>query len=144
MRKTARRAVFVIGLLSMSYARSIPAQQDATISDKEIRVVDYQEIKYPPLALQTRVQGLVVVQAKLDNDGKVAEASAISGSELLAPHCLANVKKWRFQPNAHHAVVIVYNFRLSYAAGCKSAGSFFTLEAPNFVTVTDCAMTVQP
>jgi hypothetical protein len=143
MKKTIARNVLLVACLLVTPVSCVQAQQETTVNDKEISVIDFQELGYPALALQTRTQGLVVVRARLDDDGKVVAASAISGSELLVPDCLANIKKWRFRPNAHRAAVIVYNFRLSYAAKCKSAGSFFTLEAPNFATVADCAMTIQ-
>jgi hypothetical protein len=58
-------------------------------------------------------------------------------------HDSANAQKWRSQPNTDHAAANVYNFRLSNAAKCNSAGSFFTLEAPNFVAVIDCARTIE-
>jgi len=144
MKRIARTIALFIGLMAVSPISHGQEHNNATINDKEISVVDFQEMRYPPLALQTRIQGLVVVQVKLNNDGGVVDASAISGSELLIPDCLTNIRKWKFQPNAHHAAVVVYNFKLLYTAGCKSAGSFFTLEAPNLVTITDCPRTIQP
>ena len=99
-------------------------------------------MNYPPLALQTRVQGMVVVLLKLDNEGVVVEASALSGSDLLVQACLGSAKKWKFKPNVHHKVIVVYNFRLSSALGCESKSSLFTLDTPNFVNVLDCVRTV--
>lgn len=117
-------------------------RQSPTIPDNEIRVITYEAMNYPPLALQTRLQGVVVVLLNLDDKGVVVAASALSGSALLVNSCLANAKKWKFQPNAQHTVIIVYNFRLSYAFGCESKGSLFTLEAPNLVNIVDCVRTV--
>ena len=142
MKMFVRRAALAISLLAVTPQGHAQAQQETTISDEDIRVLDFESLKYPVLAHQTNYQGVVVVRVKLDTDGRVAEATAISGHKLLIPDCLANARKWRFHPNANHAAVIVYNFRLF--ARCKSAGSFFTLEAPNFATITDCAITVQP
>jgi TonB family protein len=143
MKIIVRTLALAVGLLAMSPQGHIQAQEDTTISDADIKVLDFESLKYPVLALQTSYQGIVVVRVKLDNDGKVAAAVAISGHPLLIPDCLANIKKWRFQPNTGHAAVIVYNFKLSYATKCKSAGSFFTLEAPNFATIIDCVRTIQ-
>jgi hypothetical protein len=142
MKKTIARNALLAASLLVTPISCVHAQQDSTISDKEISVLDFHELGYPPLALQTRTQGVVVVRTRLDNEGKVVEAVAISGSELLIPASVANAKKWQFQPNARRVAVIVYNFRLSYAAKCKSTGSFFTLEAPNFATIIDCARTI--
>jgi TonB family protein len=143
MKMFVRRAALAISLLAMTPQGHAQAQQETTISDEDIRVLDFESLKYPVLAHQTNYQGVVVVRVKLDTDGRVAEATAISGHKLLIPDCLANARKWRFQPNASHAAVIVYNFRLRYGR-CKSAGKFFTLEKPNFATITGCGITVQP
>jgi TonB family protein len=115
----------------------VPAQQDKPISDSDMKVIDFEDVRYPPLARSMNIQGVVVVRVRLDKDGKVVEASALSGHEILVQECLANAKKWRFQPNARRAAVIVYNFRL--VGLCKSeVGSLSTLQEPNFVTVTGC------
>ena len=141
--KTLTRAVAssmtLLLLGSISYAEE---KQSTRIKDSEIRVFSYQAMNYPPLALQTRVQGVVVVLLKLDNEGSVVDASALSGSDLLVDSCLASAKKWKFQPNANHKVIIVFNFRLSYAFGCEPESSLFTLDYPNFVSVLDCVRTV--
>jgi TonB family protein len=116
--------------------------QTSRISDSEIRVISYEAMNYPPLALQTRVQGVVVVLLKLDKEGRVVEASALSGSDLLVDSCLTDAKKWKFQPNAKQKVIIVFNFRLSYSFGCESKSSLFTLDYPNLVNVLDCVRAV--
>jgi TonB family protein len=143
MKITATAVALAVGLLAMSPLGGTQAPQETTISDKDIKVLDFEALKYPALALQTNYQGVVVVRVKLEDDGKVAAAVAISGHETLVPDCLANAKKWRFQPNSRHVAVIIYNFRLSYASKCKSASSFFTLEAPNFATIIDCVRTIE-
>jgi hypothetical protein len=78
----------------------------------------------------------------LNDEGKVVEATAVSGNDILIPDCLANAKKWRFRPNAKKTVVIVYNFRMTYAVS-KSGCSQFMLQAPNFATITSCVPTIQ-
>jgi outer membrane biosynthesis protein TonB len=109
------------------------------VRDKDMIVSDFADIGYPPLARQTRTQGVVVVRAQLDKHGNGTDAVALSGSELLIPASVENAKKSRFQPNAQRVVVIVYNFRMPFAS-CKSQAihSFSMLQAPNFVTVTGC------
>jgi TonB family protein len=141
--KMTIRVALAISLLAVTAQVRVQAQQDTTIRDEDVKVLDFESLKYPALAQQSNYQGVVVVRVKLDSDGKVAEATAISGHKLLIPDCLANARKWRFQPTASHAAVIVYNFRLRYGK-CKPSGKFFTLETPNFATITGCAITVQP
>jgi TonB family protein len=137
MKIALRNVLVALCLLAVIPLASVPAQQDKPISDTDMKVIDFEDLGYPPLARAVRVQGVVVVRVRLDNDGKVVEATAISGSDLLVPESLANAKKWRFKPNARRAAVIVYNFRL--VGICKSSAvSFSTLQEPNFVTITRC------
>ena len=123
----------------------LQAEQNATVSDSETIVSNFEEIGYPPLARQTRTQGIVVVQVRLDKDGNVAEALALSGSELLTAPSVANARKWRFQPTTKRTAIIVYNFRMpSVVCNSKTAASFSVLQPPNFVTITGCEVAVQP
>lgn len=124
--------------VALNYNRS---EQDASINDKDIHYISYEEMNYPPLAHQERIGGVTVIRLKLDDHGKVVEASAISGQEVLIASAIANAKKWQFEPNRQHAVIMVYNFRLAREL-CNS--SFFTFQPPNFVTITACPMDVQP
>lgn len=109
---------------------------DVRVSDKDLEVLNFEELSYPALAKAARIQGLVVVQTKLDEKGGVIEASAIVGHPTLVPGCLTNVKKWRFRPNPQNSAVVVYSFRLvnGYYANNQSQ---FVLEPPNFATITD-------
>ena len=129
-----------IALFSLGVANS--AEPDEPINNKQINVVDYAELQYPPLARSALIQGVVVVRAKLDEKGNVVDAMAISGADTLIPACLDNARKWRFRPNAGKAVIIVYNFRIVQAL-TKSEHSHFALELPNFVTITAPAPEVQ-
>ena len=145
MKTIIRSFLLALCSLTLIYLNCAVAQQNSTVNDKDMSVAEFEDIGYPPFARQTRTQGLVVVRVKLDNNGKVMDAEALSGSELLIPASLANAKKWRFQRNAQHAAVIVYNFRMPHAA-CKSQSvvSFSILQAPNFVTITGCEVPIQP
>ncbi len=53
---------------------------------------------YPPLALQARIQGTVVLQAVIGKDGKIEELHLISGHPLLAPAAMDAVRQWRYKP----------------------------------------------
>jgi TonB family protein len=136
--------LLTMSLLALAISSPIPlhAQQDEPISDKETKLVDFADLEYPPLARTALVQGVVVVRAKLDDKGRVVEATASSGAEALIPACLNNAKKWRFKPNSKSAVIIVYNFRITQEVS-KSGCSHFTVEPPNFATITACAPEIQ-
>ena len=53
---------------------------------------------YPALARTTRLEGIVVIDAVIDETGHVVEARAISGPALLLESALRAVAQWRYQP----------------------------------------------
>jgi periplasmic protein TonB len=53
---------------------------------------------YPALARQVHVQGVVIIDAILDEQGSVVEAKIVSGPPLLIQSALDAVKKWKYQP----------------------------------------------
>src|ERR1700682_645597 len=119
------------------------AAQDV-IDDKDINVVYFEEMEYLSVARQTRVQGVVVVRAALDEKGNVVSSVAISGAKALVPSCLSNAKKWRFQPNVAKKAIIVYEF--SFADGTCIAGinGQFIFVSPNIATVRSCQRVATP
>jgi TonB family protein len=144
MTTIARRALFAAGLFAVMPLVGLEAQQGSEQRDDRVTIAYYEELRYPPLAFQARIQGVVVIQAKLDDDGKVVDSSAIWGSKYLIPDCLANAKKWRFQPGSSETVVIVYRFYFGENACTGTNYSSFELIPPNFASISSCAPLVQP
>lgn len=74
---------------------------------------------YPEVARQARIQGQVILQARIDKDGNVAELNLVSGHPLLAPEAIKAVKKWKYKPYLLEGVPvavetqIIVNFTLS-------------------------------
>jgi outer membrane biosynthesis protein TonB len=140
--KTVRLAVFALSLASIaSIARSNaqPTREaEQTLYDEEFRLASFADMDYPLDARRANVQGVVVVWATLDDDGRVASASAISGPRLLIPHVLANAKKWLFHPNDRKSAVIVYDFRIDQGVCHDALNSLFLLVHYNFATITSC------
>jgi TonB family protein len=134
--------VCLTGLLTVGTVGHSVAQHDQAIADKDIRVLDFEEMRYPPIARAARIQGVVVMYVTLDESGRVKQARAISGADLLVRDCLPNVKKWRFQPNDQRSAVVVYHFEMP-GAECKSASSFFMFRGPNLATIIGCDVPVQ-
>ena len=54
--------------------------------------------QYPPLAVQARIQGTVVLQAVIGKDGTIRELRVVSGHPMLAPAAIEAVKQWRYRP----------------------------------------------
>ena len=53
---------------------------------------------YPPLAIQSRIQGNVVLHAIIGKDGEVTELQVLSGHPLLVKAALDAVRQWRYSP----------------------------------------------
>ena len=53
---------------------------------------------YPPIALSARVQGVVIVEAVIDADGKIAAVRVLKSIPLLDEAALAAVNQWEFKP----------------------------------------------
>ncbi|MGA3318952.1 MAG: TonB family protein [Candidatus Korobacteraceae bacterium] len=53
---------------------------------------------YPPLAMQARIQGTVLLQAVVAKDGTVQDLHVVSGHPLLVKAALDAVKLWRYKP----------------------------------------------
>ena len=53
---------------------------------------------YPPIAMQARIQGTVVLQAVIGKDGTVQDLHLISGHPMLAPAAIEAVQHWRYRP----------------------------------------------
>jgi len=53
---------------------------------------------YPALARAVRVQGLVIIEATIDEKGNVESARVLKGEPLLNQAVLDAVRLWRFTP----------------------------------------------
>jgi len=54
--------------------------------------------QYPPLAKSARIQGVVVIDATIDERGNVVNAKAMEGPSLLVPEALRTVMLWKYEP----------------------------------------------
>lgn len=64
--------------------------------------------KYPMQARRRRMEGLVILTVRVNEDGRVADArvKATSGYELLDNSALETVRLWRFEPGRQGASVM--------------------------------------
>ena len=142
------RRLSVLAKLSMFmvivYASNLTAQPEGTIYDNDVNVTSFEEMRYPSMARQAHIQGVVVVQVTLDEGGKVKSANAISGAKLLIPDSVSNANQWRFRPNANKSAVIIYEFRLTDGRCNPETSHMFIFRAPNIVSVIGCEETWQP
>jgi len=53
---------------------------------------------YPELAREARVQGVVILEARVDTRGRVASVKVLRGQPVLDDPAVAAVRQWRYRP----------------------------------------------
>lgn len=56
------------------------------------------EPRYPALALEMRLSGIVVLRAIISRDGRIESLEVVSGSPFFAQTALDAVREWRYRP----------------------------------------------
>lgn len=65
---------------------------------REPRIIRRVDPSYPPLARQTHMQGIVIIDAIVDEQGNVVEAKIVSGPPLLIASAMDAVRQWKYEP----------------------------------------------
>jgi TonB family protein len=112
--------------LSRAPAAPVPAPpppaaaQSAQASDhrvggqvQEAVLVSRREPGYPPLAKQSRVQGIVHLEATVARDGKVTGVKVVSGHPLLREAAAEAVKHWIYRPALLNGQAVEVTTRVS-------------------------------
>jgi len=133
-----RRAFLVLFVLSLIIPGVEARPQEGQRTEGDATLSTFEDLAYPATARVARVQGVVVVEVKLDDKGNVVSASALSGPKPLIADSVSNAKKWKFKANFRKAAIIVYEFRLDDGACHDASHSLFLLRYPNFATITAC------
>jgi len=100
-----------------------PEPESTTPSPSPIRrvapkIIKYVKPEYPASALQDRVQGVVIMDATTDEQGKVIDVRIIRSIRLLDDAAVAAVKQWIYEPYIIDGVpqrvvfIVTVNFRL--------------------------------
>jgi TonB family protein len=83
----------------------VPPEQPPTVATpgaasavQEAKVISRVPPVYPPLARRARVMGVVRVEAIIGVDGRVRQATAISGPPLLRAAAVEAVQQWEYRP----------------------------------------------
>jgi protein TonB len=53
---------------------------------------------YPPLAVSAGIQGVVILEATVGQDGRVEEVSVLRSVGLLDRAAMEAVRQWRYEP----------------------------------------------
>ena len=82
-----------------------PAKQAVTPSSLRVhsdlqasKLIHQVKPPYPPLALQTRTQGVVKLNAVIAPDGSIQRLQVVMGPPLLVQAAVDAVKQWRYSP----------------------------------------------
>jgi len=79
-------------------AREKPAIHRVGGDVKEPRILVHIDPVYPPIAKQARIEGTVIVDAVIDENGNVVQAHAVEGPGLLIHSALDAVLQWKYEP----------------------------------------------
>jgi protein TonB len=74
---------------------------------------------YPALARAANVQGIVIMEARIEQDGSVGDAKVIKSIPLLDQAALDAVKQWRFTPTLLNGqpVAVTMTLTINFALG---------------------------
>jgi len=61
---------------------------------------------YPALAVQSRLEGRVTIECRIDTNGRVVDATVLQGHPILSPAALAAVRQWVYQPTLLNGVPV--------------------------------------
>jgi TonB family protein len=115
-----------------SEAAPIPADSAnrVRVSEGVMRAfrIEESDAVYPPLALQARIEGTVILRLQISKAGDVEKLDLISGHPMLAPSAIEAVKQWKYKPYLVNGdpkpveTVVSINFAISLETGQGSAG----------------------
>ena len=85
--------------------RADPAEGEQAAADPELqtpvtRLIRRVDPEYPEAAAAQHVEGPVVLDVQVLNDGTVGDIKILSGSPLLTDAAVTAVKQWKYQPYA--------------------------------------------
>jgi protein TonB len=65
---------------------------------QQAQLISRIEPRYPPLAVQTRKEGTVLLHAIISADGRITALEVVSGAPLLVQAAIDAVRQWRYRP----------------------------------------------
>lgn len=65
---------------------------------REPRLIRRVDPIYPSLAVQTHMQGTVIIDAVIDENGDIVEMKVVSGPPLLIQSAMDAVRRWKYEP----------------------------------------------
>ncbi|MGH9657353.1 MAG: M56 family metallopeptidase, partial [Bryobacteraceae bacterium] len=106
----------LVALAAVAGARLFPLHAQASAeSAGGLKVLHKQNPVYPPDAKRKRIQGSVVLEIAVNDQGHVADARVLSGPDELRRAALEAVLQWHYSPDAQlpAQLQVTINFTLS-------------------------------
>ena len=84
----------------MSAALAPPAEPQPPVGGEVVqpRLASQAPVVYPQMARMTRAEGNVVIDARVDESGRVVEMRIVSGPALFHQAAKDSLAQWRYQP----------------------------------------------
>jgi protein TonB len=76
----------------------VPAHHPPVSRMMEGNLIHRVEPRYPSLARQARIQGIVLLQATIGKDGSIENLHLLSGHPMLAQAAVEAVRQWQYRP----------------------------------------------
>jgi len=73
----------------------VPRAPEAVMRTLRVEKVD---AVYPQAAIRQKIEGVVVLDVRVDASGDVEHSTLVSGHPMLAPAAIEAVKQWRYKP----------------------------------------------
>lgn len=78
------------------------------------------EPEYPALAVKARIQGIVILEATVNEDGDVTDVRLLrSANPLLDKEAIAAVRQWRYSPVVLNGVRVPFILSVSLSFGLE-------------------------
>jgi protein TonB len=83
-----------------AFPARLPEEPVLRVSDGIQAPVKLSDVRpeYPDLAIRTGVEGIVIIECRVDTKGHVVDARVLSGHALLSQAALDAVRQWRYRP----------------------------------------------
>ncbi len=95
-------------LLLFACAAGILAQE---VTQGEANLLHRAPVRYPAEAFRNKVQGIVVIEATLNERGVVTDARVISGPDQLRKAVLLSILDWHYAPGTPSPVHVAIDFK---------------------------------
>src|SRR5437879_1302053 len=114
--------------------------------EHKISVQKFEQPKYPPIARQARIMGLVNIELEVHADGSVGTVRVVKGHPIFTDAVLKSLKGWRFACNGcKFGERFVHTMAVSFELSDEvdSSDTRFNYEFPDVVHVITGIPTIE-